>query len=81
MKKQKYRYGTSEYWKNADEYKFDIKEGGRLSVLAFSPKSAKLKATNWEKWLVKTGRGKEKVLKDTIKRILYKDNKITEIKV
>ena len=63
------RYGTQEYWKTAHSYEFDLEDGGRLHNFAHSEHAAKIKAGNWEKWLVKTGRGKDKVLKNTIRRI------------
>lgn len=71
VNKKKFKYGSKEYWKTADEYQFDVDDGQKLCVYAHSPKSAKLKATNWEKWLKKTGRGTDKVLKETIKKMVY----------
>lgn len=76
IKRKIARYGSKEYWKSADEYQFETvengKPSGKLSLYAHSPRIAKLKATNWEKWLIKEGRGKNKVLKDTIKKMIYK---------
>lgn len=76
MKQRTKKYGTKEYWKTADEYQFNTDDKGKLVVYAHSPKAAKLKATNWEKWLKKEKRGNDKVLKDTIKKIVYKKEKL-----
>lgn len=69
------KYGSDDYWKSANEYRFKTllegKPSGELHVYAHSPRIAKLKATNWEKWLKKANRGSDKVLKDTIKRMVY----------
>ena len=56
------KYNSLEYWKSADEYRFKIKNSKNiLSLYAHSPRIAKIKARNWEKWLVRTKRGKSKV--------------------
>jgi len=77
-KRQPYKYGTQEYWKNAKTYEFDVSGRQKLQVYAYSEKSAKLKATNWEKWLVKTGRGNDKVDKNSIREIKYGEQKASE---
>jgi hypothetical protein len=65
------KYKSEEYWKSADEYQFDVDDGGKLSVYAHSPRIARLKATNWEKWLKKTNRGNDKVIKGSLVKKTY----------
>jgi hypothetical protein len=67
-----YRYEI-EAWGGFDdktkEFQFDVKESGKLSFRAKTHRGAKLKASGWERWLKKTGRGNDTVLKKTIKEM------------
>jgi len=69
MVKQQLKYGAKGYWETAKTYQFKTSSDSTLQVFAHSPRGAKLKASNWERWLVKTNRGNDKVYKNTIKQI------------
>lgn len=66
------KYGSDEYWKGAQEFEFRTNDGGKLQVYAYSERDAKLKAKNWEKWLVREKRGNERVNLNSIIRKVYK---------
>jgi len=54
MVKQQLKYGAKGYWETAKTYQFKTSSDSTLQVFAHSPRGAKLKASNWERWLVKT---------------------------
>ena len=68
------RYNSQEYWKTANEYRFEGgKKVGALELYAHSSKNAMLKKTNHNKWLVKRGFKKSKYTK--LYAIKYKGNR------